>query len=439
LKPEECRLVEDPLQATEAIIAQATTLTASLTNALTKATVLFGAVLEERDANERRAAHSTAPFESPVCHYYASRLVALARAIHLPAWLEHVELSTGEASGYHDRAAIEVKPGQVFHFDPTKGALDCNPHDDFRVLSEVQAIAHHMLQGGNRAGIEIARKLDPDDPWTRVVAIIRLAKLGETDTAQQLWNALGPEYTNRWDYFYSRGMIDAENTRYRSALDWLKQADARSTNNVTVLFTLGTVYGSLNDDRQSVNYLERALKLGAARLVSGRAAELESRTRMLRAAVDPGPAREEDVRAKAERGDLPSQMLMANICFKRGDGEAGLGWLLRGAKQGNAVFQENYARNLLLVKGTNAAPEAVEWLRQAAKQANPEAYARLSLLLYEGRSVPRDEAEASFWAHVGAAGGDKDCGDLLREMQLFADPAAFAEGKRKAEAWRPAK
>jgi TPR repeat protein len=434
LTPEECSRVEDPLKVTEAVIAQALALTTNLTNATAKATLLFGVVLEERDANERQGTNSTALSKLPVCHHYASRLVALARAIGLPAWLVHVELSSEEASGYHDRAAIEVKPGRVLYFDPTWGTMG-SPRDNLRMLDDVQAIAHHMLQGANKAGIEIARKLDPEDPWTQTLVIAGLARQGEPDAARRLWDALGPACTNRWDYYYSRGIIEAENDRYSSALEWLKRADALSSNNVPILLTLGMAYGSLKDDRQSVACLERALKLGAARQMSSRAAELESRARLLRGAVDGAQASEQDVRAKAESGNLASQMLMANICFKRGERDAGLRWLLAGAKQGDAVFQENYGRNLLLVKGTNAAREAVEWLRKAAKQSNSEAYALLSQILYEGRGVPRDHAEASFWAHVGAARRDKTCSALLREMQLFTDATAFAEGKKKAEEW----
>jgi TPR repeat protein len=292
-----------------------------------------------------------------------------------------------------------------------------------------------MLQGGNNASVEIARKLDPDDPWTQTHVIAELAQHGERDAARRMWDALGPECTNRWDYYFSRGIIEKENEQYSSALEWFKRADALSSNNVPILLALGLIYQSLKDDRQSVACFERALKLGAARHLSSRAIDLESHTRVLRGMVDGAQASEQDVRAKAESGDLASQMLMANICFKREEYEAALGWLLRGAKQGDAIFQENYGRNLLLLKGTNAALEAVEWLRKAAKQSNADAYPLLSLILYEGRGVPRDAAEASFWAHVGAAGRDKKCRDLLREMQLFADPAAFADGKKKAEEW----
>ena len=46
----------------------------------------------------------------------------------------------------------------------------------------------------------------------------------------------------------------------------------------------------------------------------------------------------------------------------------------------------------------------------------------------------QDHTEASQWAHVGSAQGDKDCQTLLKEMQLFADGAAFAEGKKRAQA-----
>ena len=348
LTPEECSRVEDPLKVTEALIAQASALTTNLTNATAKATLLFSVVLEERDANERQATNSTALSKLPVCHHYASRLVALAHAIGLPAWLVHVELSSEEDSGYHDRAAVEVKPGRVLYFDPTWGTLG-NPSDNLRMLDDVQAIAHHMLQGGNKSSIEIARKLDPEDPWRQTRVISELAQHEEPDAARRMWDALGPACTNRWDYYYSRGIIEAENGRYSSALEWLKRADALSSNNVPILLTLGMTYGSLKDNRQSVAYLERAFKRGAARQLSNRAAELESRTRLLRGSVDGAQTSEQDVRAKADSGDLASQMSMANICFKRGEHDVGLRWLLPGAKQGDAVFQENYGRNLFLL------------------------------------------------------------------------------------------
>jgi TPR repeat protein len=440
LTPEECRRVEDPLKVTEAVIAQASAVTANLTNGTAKATMLLGVVLEEHDANERRGTNTATLSKLPVCHYYASRLVALARAVGLPAWLVHVELSSEEASGYHDRTAIEVKPGRVLQFDPTWGTMG-NPSDNMRMLDDVQAIAHHMLQGGNKAGVEIARKLDPEDPWTQARVITELAQDGDPDAAQRLWDALRPECTNRWDYYFSRGVIEKENERYSSALEWFKRADAVSSNNVPILMALGVIHESLNDHRQSVACFERAWKLGAARQWSGRAADLESRIRLLRGAVDGAQASEKEVRAKAESGDLASQLMMANVCFTRREYEAALGWLLPGAKRGDPVFQENYGRNLLLlsgtpaVKGTNTVPEAVKWLREAAKQSNAQACYELSVILYEGRGVPREAAEASLWAHVGAAGRDKRCIALLREMQLFADPGAFADGKKKAEEW----
>jgi tetratricopeptide (TPR) repeat protein len=316
LTPEECSRVEDPLKVTEAIIARASALTASLTNPAVRATLLFAAVREEGETNERQATNSTALSKLPVCHHYASRLVALARAIGLPAWLVHVDLSTEELSGNHDRAAIEVEPGQVVQFDPSLGMLG-SPVDNFRMLDDVQAIAHHMLQGDNKADIEIARKLDPGDPWTKTHVITELARQGELDAARRLWDELGPECTNRWDYYYSRGNIERANERYRDSLEWFKRADALSSNNVPILLALGMTYESLKDDQQSVACFERAWKLGAVHYLSSRAADLESRTRLLRGALDGAQASEQDIRSKAESGNLASQMLMANRCFKR--------------------------------------------------------------------------------------------------------------------------
>ena len=108
--------------------------------------------------------------------------------------------------------------------------------------------------------------------------------------------------------------------------------------------------------------------------------------------------------------------------------------MLEGAKKGDGDFQAHYGRLLFLLKGPSTAPEAVEWLRKAARQKQPAAYYPLALILYQGTGVPKDQTEASQWAHVGSAQGDKDSQGLLKEMQLFSDGAAFAEGKKRAQA-----
>ncbi len=86
----------------------------------------------------------------------------------------------------------------------------------------------------------------------------------------------------------------------------------------------------------------------------------------------------------------------------------------------------------MLLRGPSAGPEALDLLRKAAAQDFVRAYYPLAMLLYEGKGVTKDEVEATMWAHLGSVAGDPNCRSLLKEIELFADPTAFAEGDKKA-------
>jgi tetratricopeptide (TPR) repeat protein len=438
LTPPEVNLLENPLLASETTSNRARALTVGLTNATAKATVLFGYVIEERLKTEQQATNSSNPGQLPVCHQYASRLVSLARAIGLPAWLVHVDLTMDEVSGYHDRAAIQVGNGVVLHYDPTLATLG-SPRDNFRMLDDVQAIAHHMLQGAELAKVRIAQKLDPDDPWTRLRVIVELARLERLEEAQKLWDGLEPGFTNRWDYYFSRVVIEEESSHSLAALDWNKRAEALSTNNAVVLLQMGRLYQRLNDRAKSAEYMERAIKLGGASYLVGRKSDLEYRIKFTRAEADGATRTEAELRSRVAKGELPAQLTLINILFRKGEMEEAMKLLREGADKGDAIFQENYARNAYLLNRSVATPEIVDYLRKAALQENSDAYYLLAKLLFEAKGIPKAESEASEWAHRGAWEGEKRCKDLVKEMGLFLDPVAFAEGKKKAEAFVSAK
>ena len=111
--------------------------------------------------------------------------------------------------------------------------------------------------------------------------------------------------------------------------------------------------------------------------------------------------------------------------------------LRQAAEEGNPVFQENYARYLLLLRGPEGAAEAVDVFRRAARQGNAEAQYQLGKLLYEGKLLPKDGVEASQWVHLAAGRGEKDARSLLKEMQIFVDKAAFEEGLKRAQNFKP--
>lgn len=150
----------------------------------------------------------------------------------------------------------------------------------------------------------------------------------------------------------------------------------------------------------------------------------------------PSRLSEPELRNRANAGDLHAQMALAGRLFEAHRNDEALKWLLEAAKQGNAMAQENYGRNLHLLKKDSADAEAVEWLRKAALQGYSPANGLLATLLYAGKGVPQDNVEASMWAYLGDDAEDKECKWLLREMELSVDATTLAEGKKRAAAMR---
>ena len=109
----------------------------------------------------------------------------------------------------------------------------------------------------------------------------------------------------------------------------------------------------------------------------------------------------------------------------------------RAAESGDADRQAEYARKLLSLRGRDGAEEARAFLRRAAQQGHLEAQHLLGELLYSSKLVERNEAEASLWLHLAAQNGDKEAGRTLKELELFADGAAFSQGKKRAAEFQP--
>jgi len=441
LTPEERSWAASPIAVTKEIASTARQLTEGLTNAQVKAALLFAHVAEQRlkaNAVYQQPHARTGPQQA--CHYYASQLAALARAIGIPAWLAHVEVNNEEGSGYHDRAALMVG-GRLRQSDPTWEVLWMLGSEDqsCRILDDLQATAHHLCQTSSLPAVRAGLKLDPDDIWTRTVAVTKLAELGQPEEAETLWKSLPPECTNRWDYYLARGIIDAESEDYASALKSFLKANQLGPNNVQIEFNLGLVYGSLKDSRKAVEHMQKAMNLGAARHVSGDLEDLDTRFKVLSAATIRDDVPLDELRRRAAAGDLAARTALVNRLFKQGprEQEEALNLMRETAEEGNAVTQEEYARNLLILRGPKAAEEAVGFFRRAARQGNHEAQYQLGVIFYTGKFAPRNEVEASQWIHLAAQRGDKDARSVLKEMELFLDSTAFAEGKRRAADFKP--
>jgi len=442
LTPEERALAASPIAVTKNIQATARQLTQGLTNAQLKLTVLFGYVAEQhRNAKAASDQSNTTNAPQQACHYYASQLVALARAVGIPAWLVHVDIVSEQISDSHDRAAVMVA-GRLAPSDPTWEYLylPWDPEEgQFRILDDLQAIAHHLCQSSSLASMKAGLKLDPDDLRTRIICVTRMADLGEVKEAEELFNRLPPESTNRWDYYLARGVIEARKEDYVAARRSLEQADKLGPNNANVKLYLGAVYGSLKDHRKSTEYMQKAMELKAALRPAGNRQDTGTRDTELTSRTAPGAVSLDTLRSWAKAGDAGALMVLVNRLFKLGEKERdeALSLLRQAAEEGNPVVQENYARNLLGLRGPIAAEEAFDFFRRAARQGEADAQYQLGKLLYEGKVIQKDEVEACEWMHLAAGQGGKEARSLLEEMRLFLDRAVFEEGMKRAQNFKP--
>jgi Flp pilus assembly protein TadD len=91
---------------------------------------------------------------------------------------------------------------------------------------------------------------------------------------------------------------------------------------------------------------------------------------------------------------------------------------------------------------TNQSPHASELpapdlaqLKNSAKSGDLKAQVQLANLLYSGKGVPANHAEAYKWAAIAASNGDHDGIALQREFELFMSSAEVASGKAAADAF----
>ena len=161
------------------------------------------------------------------------------------------------------------------------------------------------------------------------------------------------------------------------------------------------------------------------------------------------PARLEEVRAAAAKGDASAQVELG-MFYVRGDvvpkdPVAGVSWIRKAADQGDAMGQYLlgvfYQSDVGVV--TQDLAQGAEWFRKAAEQGLPDAQHLFGIAVGEGgRGVPQDVIESLKWLNLAAARRQEPerqvtiriRDDLARQMP----PAAVAEAQRRAVAWTEA-
>lgn len=148
--------------------------------------------------------------------------------------------------------------------------------------------------------------------------------------------------------------------------------------------------------------------------------------------------------AEAQRGDLPSQLALAQI-LRDGLGVApdparAFLWARKAAEQGSDAAQLAVGVMYEFGQGTPAdAAAAAGWYRKAADQGNAGAANSLGAAYLRGVGVPADAAQAVSWFQRAAEGGDAP-GQFNLAMRYFngegvaADPAAARRWLEKSAA-----
>ena len=446
LTPEERALVVNPVEITPEIAALAKELTAGVTNQILRALLIFGEVAERGhgggSGGARTAPQALADAKDPQtrfsCQEYARLFVALARAAGLEAYLVHVDTLVDGSVAWHDCAALFLA-NSSFLVDPTLRLFGFQ-HRDFRVLDDLQAIAHQAMQGNPSQALPRTRmglKLDPDAAWTRLRFVEGLTEAGLTAEAETELARLPANCTSRWDFHIASAHILSSRARWQPALAALQQALSLSPSNPVVHMELAQVYNQLADYGSARQHAEAAAQLDRGNSFNYNSKESRFQLSIL-GALEQATSRRSETREalqeRAEAGDAAAQFALATMLAEASPANQAesLRWMLEAAKQGNDQVQRIYAQGLLAIRGKAAGPEAVQWLTRSAEQGNADAQYRLGLILYEGKLVPANLVTAGQWVQLAADSGHKEAGSLLKEMTIFLDQSQLAEARKRA-------
>ena len=453
LTPQERALVVNPLEITPALTAEAQRLVVGITNESLRSVALFAEVAQRGrgsgDGGRRTASEALKDSGDPqtrfACQEYAKLFVALARGLGLEAWLVHIELCADGSFAYHDCAALFLD-GQGFLIDPTWRVFGIS-HQAFTVLDDVQTISHQAMQLAGKPDprrLRLGLKLNPEDRWTRLQFVRGMAEAGELDTAAEELRKVQAAGVESWDVHEAAAELEIARARWQPALAELLRAVALNPSNPVVHVRLARVYGQLNDSDKATAHMEKAIELDRGELSREFRRERTSEIKIAKAIArgsSGDPAVRADLQRQAESGDLAAQIALAKALLgqKPPRTEEGMRWNLMAAKQGEDQAQFHYAKNLLLLRGDEAAPEAVKWLNKSAAQGNDEAQYLLGLILYEGKLVAEDRVAAGQWILLAAAADNTDARRLFKEMQLFLSAGETAEARQRAASFKPVK
>lgn len=146
----------------------------------------------------------------------------------------------------------------------------------------------------------------------------------------------------------------------------------------------------------------------------------------------------EETLAKADGGDLVSQMEVANA-YAKGLGveknpKEALAWYEKAADQGNADAQLALGNLCISGKGVpRDSKKAAGYFLLAAEQGKPAAQVQMARMLLSGAGVPKDERNAYMWARIAAEKGDKSAKGILSHLAAKLPKPEIAKAEADAK------
>ncbi|UDF03075.1 tetratricopeptide repeat protein [Asticcacaulis sp. AND118] len=146
------------------------------------------------------------------------------------------------------------------------------------------------------------------------------------------------------------------------------------------------------------------------------------------------------LREAAEAGDAPAQKAWGQRLNAMGDREGAKPWLNKCADRGDNQCLTDMA---YLLYNTGERPAAIAYFNRAADRGHADAQIRLSMLHFNGMNVAKDQVLAYKWALLAQKGPKgsaavSEARSAVPFIESHLTPAQIAEGKKQAEAFKPA-
>jgi TPR repeat protein len=486
LSPEELVLAVNPVAATPEMARWAAEIVGETQGDLARARKLFEHLVARPRANggsTRTAPEVFAAWKDLgqffQCQEYAKLFTALARSLDLPAFYVHVERDYCDRIVDHDCAVVFAE-GKAWLVDPAYTWFGV-PHLEFRVLDDVQAVAHHAFQPHDgKPEVALCRagcKLDPEFTWGRWNLVMALIESDQAEEARKELDAARQNAPENWRGYQLEGLIAVKQVRNERAVEWLRKAaaanpDAGDTHLVLglALFRTGQQAGAReallaglrrphkpgNEEMatETLALIEEAL--GTSSNVPGTSKSALTAGMYLNLGgsflYGPQPNYTEAakwLRKAADMGDSQAQGMLGVLYWNgRGvpqDPVIAVGWLRKAADGGEAQAMRNlgkaYDQGLGIEKDQK---EAMRWMRRAAETGDAQAQAILGKACYEGWITPKNLGEALAWLRLAEEGyatpsegnfGETDRASALRKVRhLLKEVELFTSSEEKAEA-----